>query len=270
MIYLEPQVYMSRSRFTNIQDIIGGVREGEMKAKQLLYLFMEKYHSQSVSAYLVNNGGYAQDVEDKFQDAFIVLLQAIESERFRLKPVSLKSYSDQLGAYFMRTVQNLWKKELRWRKRPTIIAEDFYEDVGIDIFAGIVEEEFGQLHADCQAVLSKYFMDGLSTRRIGSDLNISTQNVKNRITRCVDKLLNNLRFLNDTELSTKIWEIVSQGLDDLDPKCRQLIQSFYLKGQGLKEIASKLGYSSSHSATEQKRKCVKQLNKAIVHNLLKT
>lgn len=269
MIYLEPQVYMSRSRFSNIQDIIEGVKEGEMEAKQLLYLFMEKYHSQSVSTYLVNQGGHTQDVEDKFQDAMIVLLQAIETERFRLKQVSLKSYIDQLGAYFMRTIQNLWKKELRWRRRPTIMVEDFYEEVSIDIFAGIVKEEFGQLPSDCQKVLSKYFMEGLSTRKIGTDLNMTTQNVKTSISRCVDKLLTNLQFLNDTNLSTKMWEIVSQGLEDLDPKCRQLIQSFYLKGQGLKEIASKLGYASSHSATEQKRRCVQQLNKAVVHNLLK-
>ncbi len=260
---------MSRSRFTNVQDIIAGVKGGEMEAKQHLYLFMEKYHYRNVSAYLINKGGHAQDVEDKFQDAMIVLLQAIESERFRIKQVSLKSYSDQLGAYFMRTIQNLWKKELRWRQRPAIATEDAYEDVSVDIFAGIVEEEFGQLHSDCQAVLSKYFIDELSTRRIGTELNISTQNVKNRIARCVEKLLGNLQFLNDTELSSKVWEIVSQGLDDLDPKCRQLIQSFYLRGQGLREIAHELGYSNSHSATEQKRKCIKHLNKAVVHHLLK-
>ncbi len=261
---------MSRSSFTNILEIIEGVRKGEMEAKQHLYLFMEKYHFQNISAHLLNNGGHAQDVEDKFQDAMIVLLQAIEAERFRLKQVSLKSYSDQLGAYFMRTVQNLWKKELRWRRRPSIEVEAFYEDVSIDIFAGIVEEEFGQLHSDCQAILNKYFIDGLSTRRIGKELNTTTQNVKNSIARCVDKLLSKLQFLNDTALSTKVWDVVKQGLDDLDPKCQQLIQSFYLRGKGLKEIAQGLGYSSSHSATEQKRKCIKQLNKAVVNHLLKT
>ncbi|MBX2876653.1 MAG: sigma-70 family RNA polymerase sigma factor [Saprospiraceae bacterium] len=260
---------MSRSRFTNVQEIIEGVKGGEMEAKRHLYLFMEKYHYQSVSAYLVNNGGHAQDVEDKFQDAMIVLLQAVEAEKFRLKPVSLKSFSDQLGSYFMRTIQNLWKKELRWRRRPAIAVEDFYEDVSIDLFAGIVEEEFGQLHTDCQIVLSKYFLDGLSTRRIGTELNTTTQNVKTRIGRCVEKLLNNLQFLNDTELSTKVWEVVRQGLDDLDPKCRQLIQSFYLRGQSLKDIAKNLGYSNSHSATEQKRKCIKHLNKAVVNHLMK-
>lgn len=260
---------MSRNSFTNIQEVIEGVKEGEMEAKQHLYLFMEKYHFQSVSAYLLNNGGHAQDIEDKFQDAIIALLQAIEAGRFRLKQVSLKSYSDQLGAYFMRTVQNLWKKELRWRGRPPIEVEAFYEDVSIDIFAGIVEEEFGQLHTDCQTILSKYFIDELSTRRIGTELNTTTQHIKNSIASCVDKLLNKLQFLNDTRLSNKVWELVKQGLDDLDPKCQQLIQSFYIRGQGLKEIARSLGYSSSHSATEQKRKCIKQLNKAVVNHLLK-
>lgn len=260
---------MTRSTFTNIQEIIEGVKDGEMEAKQHLYLFMEKYHFQNVSAYLLNRGAHSQDVEDKFQDAMIVLLQAIATEKFRLKQVSLKSYSDQLGAYVMRTIQNLWKKEMRWRSRPAIATENVYEDVSIDIFAGIVEEEFNLLHTDCQTVLSKYFIDDLSTRKIGTELNTSTQNVKIRIARCVDKLLNNLQFLNDTELSAKVWEVVSQGLEDLDPKCRQLIQSFYLKGLGLKEIASKFGYSNSHSATEQKRKCIKHLNKAVVNHLLK-
>lgn len=261
---------MSRSRFSNVAEIIEGVQEGEMEAKQHLYLFMEKYHYQSLSAYLLNNSGHAQDVEDKFQDAMIVLFQSIEAGRFQLKQVSLKSYTDQLGAYFMRTAQNLWKKELRWRRRPAIEVEAFYQDVSIDIFAGIVEEEFGQLHINCQAVLSKYFIDGLSTRKIGTELNTTTQNVKNSIARCVDKLLNNLQFLNDTALSTKIWDTVQQGLDDLDPKCKELIQAFYLRGQSLKEIARGLGYANGHSATEQKRKCLKQLNKAVVHHLLRT
>lgn len=260
---------MSRTSFSNVQEIVEGVQAGAMEAKQHLYCLLEQYHYPNVSGYLINNGGHVQDVEDKFQDAVIILLQAIEQGQFRLKQISLKSHSDQLGAYLMRTVQNLWKKELRWRRRPALEVEDIYEDLSIDIFAGIVAEEFEALHEDCQVVLQRYFIQEMSTRKIGTVLHTSTQNIKARIVSCVDKLLSNLRFLNDTELSSAVWETVKRSMEDIDPKCQQLIGAFYLKGKNLSDIAKEMGYASGHSATEQKRKCIKNLNKALVQHLLK-
>jgi RNA polymerase sigma factor (sigma-70 family) len=62
-----------------------------------------------------------------------------------------------------------------------------------------------------------------------------------------------LREAVEEEQRAKLAEKV---LDQLGERCRELLVLFYNKGLKLKDIASRMGYSSENTAKNQKYKCL--------------
>ena len=68
-------------------------------------------------------------------------------------------------------------------------------------------------------------------------------------------------FYPDVTLSRILQYVEAAG-----SKCLSLLRSFYFEKATLKEVASKLGYSTEHSAAVQKYKCLEKIRETIKEN----
>jgi RNA polymerase sigma factor (sigma-70 family) len=137
---------------------------------------------------VLTRGGTAQDAEDIFQEALIILCRKAGQPGFTL--------TAQLSTYLFSVCRFLWNDELKRRKH--IPGGDF---------------ETGLKQAEEEA----------------------------------------LRGAVEEEDRAKLAEKVLDGLGD---RCRDLLVLFYNGGMKLKDIASKMGYSSENTAKNQKYKCL--------------
>jgi RNA polymerase sigma factor (sigma-70 family) len=145
-------------------------------------------HFPMIRKMIRSNGGNAEDAEDIFQDALIILCRKIKDTRFELTAL--------LSTYLFSVCRYLWKDELKKRKH--------------------------------------YTLQGFA---IG--LNASEENE-------LDKIV-------EEETRSKLAEKV---LNELGDRCRELLLLFYNAGLKLKDIATRMGYSSESSAKNQKYKCL--------------
>jgi RNA polymerase sigma factor (sigma-70 family) len=90
------------------QVIIAGIIEGDERTLTCFY----KENIEYIQRYILRNNGKPEDVEDVFQDAFIVLYQKLQLGFFELR-VPIKTY-------FYGICKNLWRNRLRKRKKLVI------------------------------------------------------------------------------------------------------------------------------------------------------
>ena len=145
-------------------------------------------HFPMIRKHIVVNGGNAQDAEDIFQEALIILCRKVKEPGFKL--------TSQLSTYLFGIGRFLWKDELRKRKPLT----------NLDVETGLdpVEEK-------------------------------------------------DLETLVEQENEAKLAESILLEMGD---RCRELLLLFYNAGLSLKDIATKMGYSSENVAKNQKYKCL--------------
>ena len=121
---------------------------------QLLY----KFYFPSVSYYVRQNMGNAEDAEDVFQEAITVLLQKVRQPQFVLT-ASLKTY---LGAI----AKNIWLKRLRDNKIISVENFDRYQQETSTFFPELkcektredkVSSWLAKITANCQRILKALF-----------------------------------------------------------------------------------------------------------------
>lgn len=253
---------------TSLKSLADRARSGDPKAEALLYRYLSRECYPKIESYIRNRGGMPEDARDLFQDAFLVLLEAIKAQKFAFNPLSLRSYSGQLCAYLMTVARNLWLKELRWRGRDKESrSESGEEALSLDLFSALIREAFLELGEDCRQLLIFHFKEKLSPRVIAGKTGQSTAEVKKQLSDCVDSLLKDIgRFLGK-EHQGKLIEMMEEGMDELEERCRTILKLFYFERRSMSELAEQLGYASAHSVTEQKRRCMERLNYAVANRL---
>jgi RNA polymerase sigma factor (sigma-70 family) len=153
------------------------------KALAILYK-----HFPMTRKIVVSSGGNAQDAEDVFQEALLIVCRKVKDPGFKL--------TAQLSTYLYSVSRFLWKDELKKRKP--------LESVDIETGFNANEEK-------------------------------------------------DMENLVEQESRAKLAEKI---LDEMGERCRELLLLFYRSGLKLKDIASKMGYSSENAAKNQKYKCL--------------
>lgn len=259
-------IFMSQP--TSLVELLNSLKTGDRSTERLLYLYVKTNCYPKVAAYLSNRGAQRADAEDLFQDAVLVFFEAVRSGKFQYGGFRLKPVTSKVNAYLMGVSKNLWKKELRWRNRKPLPQEEQTVQMEVEIAGGIAADAYSALGDECQELLSLYFRQKLSPTKIGGRLGRKTAEVKKQLAHCTDKMLETLGRLFGEEQQGVLSELISQGIEGLEERCRALLTAFYFERKSMTEIAQAYGYASAHSATEQKSRCMKRLNTVIVSKVL--
>ena len=260
--------YMSEKR-PLLKSLLDKIRSGDPEAEGLLYLYARSECYPSIGKYLYNRGASEDDICDVFQDAVLVLMDAVKGQKFNLKTLRLRSQRNQLCSYLMGIAKNLWKKELRWRNRGEVKQEaETEEALSFDLLPNLVKDTFASLGADCRQVLLLYFKENCSPKIIATQLGKKTEEIKSLLSGCIDKLLDDIGQLMGGDRQGELQELMNQSMEDLEERCRKILQLFYYKKTSMKDMAEILGYANAHTVVEQKRRCLIRLNYAVVNRLM--
>jgi DNA-directed RNA polymerase specialized sigma24 family protein len=71
----------------------------------------------------------------------------------------------------------------------------------------------------------------------------------------------------DPETEPDYYDICREEIGKLGSKCRELLFQTIYESKKIGEIAADLGYSTPHSASTQKRKCLDRLSKNVMERL---
>lgn len=253
----------------SLPEIIKRIKADDNYAQGVLYAYLRKECYPDIERHIIRLGGSKEDAEDGFQQAILALFAAITQGKFKLKELSFKSYSNQLGAFLMQVCKNLWRKELRWRNRPPIAKRETREELLIaEVPAYIVSEIYQNLGETCKNLLSMYFRDKLSPTLIAGKMKRPTKEVKKNLVICSDRMLKEIGSMLGDNQQEQLLELLNIGMEDMEERCKGILTAFYYEGKSMTEIAEKLGYANAHVVTEQKSRCMKRLNEAIVNRML--
>lgn len=259
---------LTMSQPTSLVELLEKLKIGDHSAERLLYLYVKTNCYPKVAAYLSNHGAQRIDVEDLFHDAVLVFFEAVRNGKFQYGGFDLRPITGRVTAYLTGVSKNLWKKELRWRNRKPLPQEVQTVQIEVEIASGIAADAFNALGDDCQELLSLYFRQKLSPTKIGGRLGRKTAEIKKQLALCTDKMLETLGRLFGEEQQGVLSGLINQGIADLEERCQALLTDFYFERKSMTEIAEAYGYASAHSATEQKSRCMKRLNTAVVSKVL--
>jgi len=151
--------------------IIEGIRQQDDKILSWIY----SAYFQSIRNHVLKNSGSEADVSDIFQDAVIELYKQITDGSLNL--------TSDLKGYFFGIARNLWRVQLRRRKRIVDLETDLSDDEGTDaedyILERIVNRVFQRLKPDAQTIL-RLFSEGNSYEEIAEKMNLKNETYARR------------------------------------------------------------------------------------------
>lgn len=136
------------------QDYLNAIVEGEMEGLDLIYA----QFLPPITRFILSKGGNAEDAQDIFQDALLILYEKGRKGDFQIER---KFYS-----YLLVTCRNLWgnriqKKSFREVTLPDQIKHTADDDILALIHQGEIEKlfwsAFAKLGEDCQTILRLFF-----------------------------------------------------------------------------------------------------------------
>ena len=74
---------MSRN-FNSVTEIVTAVSDGDRRGTSLLYTLLKQDCLSTIRSYIVKRGGNDEDANDKFQDAVLVVIDAIQQGKFQI------------------------------------------------------------------------------------------------------------------------------------------------------------------------------------------
>jgi RNA polymerase sigma factor (sigma-70 family) len=139
-------------------DLLEGLK---MKHEKAIYSVYNSYYP-SVEKYVLMNSGSAQDAEDVFQDAVMVLLSYVSRENFNL--------TCALKTLVFAIARRLWLKQLRYRSRTETLNEieieqkDFithWEEVeSSERKYDSIPQVLSRISVHCSGLLKQLFLTG--------------------------------------------------------------------------------------------------------------
>ncbi len=184
------------------QEIIDGIRQRNNKV--IAYVYQKCY--PTISHLIHSNTGNAEDVQDVFQDALMILYK-------KLKEVDFNLYCT-FNTYIYSICKRLWLKKLQTRQKEEIALKDIAHSVALsenDLISIYDDEEekrrryqkhFLSLKEECQMLL-RLFLKQVSLKEIAEIMGFSTE-----------KYAKLRKFLCKEELKRRILS---------DPECKQYI-----------------------------------------------
>lgn len=174
------------------QQLLTALAKGERAATSHIY----QQHHNTISSWIVKNGGTTDDGADIFQEAMVVLYEKAQNEDFRL--------TCKIGTYLFAVGKHLWYKKVQKQQRqpgnlPDKAGVDdetdwTYED---DINAHKEREThyeqlnvaLDQLGEPCRSLLKAFYHQDKSMQEIATEFGYTnTDNAKTQKYKCLARL----------------------------------------------------------------------------------
>jgi RNA polymerase sigma factor (sigma-70 family) len=150
---------------------------------------------------ILSKGGKAEDAEDIFQEALIILCRKVKEPGFKL--------TAQLSTYLFSVCRFLWKDELK--KRKPLTPGDFEtgfnqtEEKEMEVLAEqeqrarLAEKVLNELGERCRELLLLFYNAGLKLKDIASRMGYNSESTaKNQKYKCLEGAKNRLKELKQT------------------------------------------------------------------------
>ncbi|MCB9296501.1 MAG: sigma-70 family RNA polymerase sigma factor [Lewinellaceae bacterium] len=261
-------------RFGTLPELLAEVRAGDRAAAGCLYTFLLHQCYPSVRAFLLGKGRPEADAEDFFQEAFLALAAKAQSGGFSLRDWKGRAHSDQLCAYLMQVVKNLWKKSVRWESRPPVMPDEAYSVQEETEYLNHLGWELAlKIKEPCRGLLFSRYAQKLSVSEIGKgrEPKMNAKAVRHALSGCIQQLLSALnQALERNRQQTELQQLALATVKELEEPCRSLLGSFYdnENKKSMKEIAGMLRYKNANVAKASRVECLKKLQLRIAQKLL--
>lgn len=148
-----------------------------------------------VFKYVLSNSGTREEAKDLFQEAYLKVLNNVQSERYRDQ--------DKFEAYFFTIVRNTWIDYLRRKRKhqPLQLDETLWQSAEAaeeDALVQLVlhDQRLNALHnawqqwadTNCRRILQRFHYDQIRTKDIAQEEGISQNTLLQRLFKCRTKL----------------------------------------------------------------------------------
>ena len=171
------------------------VRRGDAKAIEALY--RASYHQ--CAKYVTNNKGAAEDAQDVFQEALIVLFKKVREPNFEL--------AANVPSFLYGIVRNLWLKKLRdYQKQSLVLTLDDPDKnhplVEVDESEQKIELEERLIHLqqcmsilseECRRLLDLSIYKKFNSKEIAQEMGYAESFVRVKKKRCIDGLKDEMK-----------------------------------------------------------------------------
>lgn len=180
-------------------EIVTRLRDSSERERNDLLKEVYMKYFPIIESYVINNSGTPAEAADVFQDAIIVFYEKIRNKELKM--------SSTIKTFLYALSKNIWLNKIRRRKKMTL------------------KHEF--------------------------DENITDLNIKH------------LEVIEFSERN----EILNKLINNLGPRCKEILTYYYYDRLSMKKISSNMGFSNEQGAKNKKSKCLKKL-KIVVKNSL--
>lgn len=263
-----------KQRFSSFQELLKEVRAKNQEAVGCLYDLMNHHCYPVIKAYFLRRGRPEADVEDFYQEAFLVLYANIKNGKFKLRPLSSKPYLDQLCAYLMQVAKNQLLKAIRWESRPLMVPdEEFSVQEETEYLFQLAWEYALNMQEPCRELLFRRYAQKLSVSEIGKgqEPKMNAKAVRNSLSRCLHQLLSGIKqALEPSREKIELEQLALATLEEMEEPCRSFLGLFYSNEdkKSMEEIAGILGYKNANVAKVARVECLKKLHLKIAQKLL--
>ncbi len=162
------------------------------KAQAFTHIYQQYY--RMAAQFIETNNGNADDAQDVFQEALIILVKNVRKEGFVLNA--------KLSTYLFSIVKNYWLYKLRGKKESsteidTLNTSHLVEDASdldiahdYEVKHSIIGEVFQQLKDDCREMLGQFYFHKKPLSDIAKQFGWSDDFVKVKKRRCMEGLKN--------------------------------------------------------------------------------
>ena len=177
------------------KEIIESIFNNDEKVIESLY---NEYRSHFISWALLEYKISNEDSKDLFQEAMVVLVMKIQSDKIIEITTTLKTFLFGIGKQLIRNNLKLkYNRESR-QQQYYLQSDEFDKIAQIDEDYGVVIAELSCMKTPCKSILQHYYLDNMSLKEIALSLGYkSAQSVKVQKYRC-------LKTLKDTIFKIKV------------------------------------------------------------------
>ena len=155
-------------------------------------LFIYQQYADTVSSFIISNGGNQQDADDIFQETVVAFIDVVKDKKFRMEA--------GIKTFLVAIARNTWNKELKKKERAGY-REKLYEkdrdDNEMDVSQEIGEREvkrelrelMGRLGETCKKILTLFYYENLPMKEIVQHLHFENEQVvRNKKYKCLKEL----------------------------------------------------------------------------------
>lgn len=173
------------------KEIVHLIQSGIPKEEEVVFRYFYRSYYGIIENLILNNSGNISDVPDIFQDSILVFYHSVKKNKFQA--------NSTVKTYFYSICNNLWKKELKQKKREVTFSKLEIEPIQLDdsIFETLESTEKRNLiiqllegiGKQCQELLEAFYFRKMKIKDIQLLLNYSSEQVlKNKKGKCMKTL----------------------------------------------------------------------------------